>query len=102
MKNSQYVFDMYKKLNSKGLEYNDQGVNMQTFQQTARKNLDVSLKVDFSDPTNNPNFQSILSKHFTTAFNAALAEVKQQYSSDMQTQTSEIWNAINATAKSTK
>lgn len=102
MKNSQYIFDMYKQLNYKGIDYDDYGVNMQTFQQKARNSLDVSLKVDFKDPSNDPNFQNILSKHLTTAFNTAMAEFKKEYSSDMQAQTTELWNAITSTAKTTK
>lgn len=82
MQNSKYVFDMYDKLDYKGIDYNDQGVNMQKFQQNARKQFDVNMKVDFNDPTNSPNFQRILDRNMKAAFNAALEEVKKEYSSN--------------------
>jgi murein DD-endopeptidase MepM/ murein hydrolase activator NlpD len=95
------TFNLYKNLDSKGISYNDQGVDMQAYSKAARKQFDINLKTSV-DPSQHPNFTEIMDKHMKVAVANAVKEATSDIEGNFTSQFSELWSTAASQVEKAK
>lgn len=96
---NKYQFDLYEQLGSKGISYNEAGINLQQLSEKARNAFDLSIKTSV-DPTQHPNFTQLVDKHMRVAVANAVSEATRELDGNYAQQFSALWqNSLNSALK---